>query len=631
MSVKFPLSKGKEKEQARAARLAEDGSGTAYDDDADFNLTTSGTLIAKSKVGAGLRRGMSLGKGFGGGGSAYNDHSASGVDVPAHLRNHASWTRALVEATLTAQGIDFPAQSVDPPLAAIAEHRESSYAAATAAAAIVSTAADAAEADNTSNPEPWTNYGLGLSSSTSGAPTPLTPTSASQTGSNSPHSAPISPLSTLLSPPVAASSVASLPRPKNGMRGATSQFVTRFITHPELSKLLSARNGTGDCETFAFVSVGKTLCWMLDAGGMKVKEPLARIGFSTFISAHDVNCCTKSWNSLDVIVGFQTGDLIWVDPIAAKYSRINKGGVITKSPVTMVKWLPGSEFAFLAAHADGTVIVYETGREDSAGPGKETGFFPKTTMPVYARQVADRAGSFSTTASGTTGGAESLSASTPGLTNGRGAFQLSSARDPMDDAQEVLAVPDLPITPTTEDPPHSPIAPLSPSTATTSTGSGGGSGSSFFRRPNLGRSGTATSHTATTIPAGGAANKEVSSALPPGLSDLTYQDVMILGGHDKLAVADVWEPESSMLVTRPGLPTSHPYGPNSIDVAALTGTAIGTPYKAKEPTWSKVNPVSHWKVSKSKITDMAFSPDASLLALTSEDGSLRIVDVQQER
>jgi hypothetical protein len=118
VSVKFPLSKGKEKEQARAARLAEDGSGTAYDDDGDFNLTTSGTLNAKSKVGAGLRRGMSLGKGFGGGGSANNDHSASGVDVPAHLRNHASWTRALVEATLTAQGIDYPAQSVDPPLAA---------------------------------------------------------------------------------------------------------------------------------------------------------------------------------------------------------------------------------------------------------------------------------------------------------------------------------------------------------------------------------------------------------------------------------------------------------------------------------------------------------------------------------
>ena len=41
-------------------------------------------------------------------------------------------------------------------------------------------------------------------------------------------------------------------------------------------------------------------------------------------------------------------------------------GIINTSPVTDICWLPGSEHLFLAAHLDGTLIVYDKEREDAA-------------------------------------------------------------------------------------------------------------------------------------------------------------------------------------------------------------------------------------------------------------------------
>lgn len=41
-------------------------------------------------------------------------------------------------------------------------------------------------------------------------------------------------------------------------------------------------------------------------------------------------------------------------------------GIINPAPVTDIRWLPGSEHLFLAAHMDGTLIVYDKEREDAA-------------------------------------------------------------------------------------------------------------------------------------------------------------------------------------------------------------------------------------------------------------------------
>lgn len=41
-------------------------------------------------------------------------------------------------------------------------------------------------------------------------------------------------------------------------------------------------------------------------------------------------------------------------------------GIINPAPVTDIRWLPGSEHLFLAAHMNGTLIVYDKEREDAA-------------------------------------------------------------------------------------------------------------------------------------------------------------------------------------------------------------------------------------------------------------------------
>ncbi|KAI5294804.1 hypothetical protein KEM52_003162 [Ascosphaera acerosa] len=57
-------------------------------------------------------------------------------------------------------------------------------------------------------------------------------------------------------------------------------------------------------------------------------------------------------------------DILWFDPASQKYSRINKNGIINRSSVNDIKWVPGSENLFVAAMDDGELIVFDKERED---------------------------------------------------------------------------------------------------------------------------------------------------------------------------------------------------------------------------------------------------------------------------
>ncbi|KAF9322082.1 hypothetical protein BG006_002478 [Podila minutissima] len=110
-------------------------------------------------------------------------------------------------------------------------------------------------------------------------------------------------------------------------------------------------------------------------------ENLARILANPFPTYHDVNVLTRSCDSLDVIIGFSTGDIIWFDPLCNKYYRLNKQATIKDSAVTMIKWMPGSESQFMAAFQDGTIVIMDKERDDSS--------FSPSTPPndyVYAAQ-----------------------------------------------------------------------------------------------------------------------------------------------------------------------------------------------------------------------------------------------------
>lgn len=39
---------------------------------------------------------------------------------------------------------------------------------------------------------------------------------------------------------------------------------------------------------------------------------------------HDVNRITKTSTHIDVIMGFSTGEILWMEPISQRYTRLNK-------------------------------------------------------------------------------------------------------------------------------------------------------------------------------------------------------------------------------------------------------------------------------------------------------------------
>ncbi|KAI0032203.1 WD40 repeat-like protein [Vararia minispora EC-137] len=150
-------------------------------------------------------------------------------------------------------------------------------------------------------------------------------------------------------------------RPKHNMRTTSSSFVTRIHGADGLARTLASKHGD---VTYLFYTSAKNFYW--SEAGVKAKEPLARIAFSAYPTCHDVNQATASHEHLDIIVGFQTGDLVWFDPVSLRYARINKQGRISSSPCTAVRWVPDSAHLFLVAHADGCIIVYDKDRDDGA-------------------------------------------------------------------------------------------------------------------------------------------------------------------------------------------------------------------------------------------------------------------------
>ncbi|ORX61355.1 WD40 repeat-like protein [Hesseltinella vesiculosa] len=149
-------------------------------------------------------------------------------------------------------------------------------------------------------------------------------------------------------------------KPRNNLTKTKSSFVQKMVVHDRLASILANRSLE---DGFLFFNVGTSFLWM-DAQS-KPKDPLSRIVFSkAYPTCHDVNLVTKTNEHLDVIIGFSSGDLVWYDPLTSKYFRLNKDGNMKKEAVTKIKWIPGSEDLFMAAFADGTIMIMDKDRDD---------------------------------------------------------------------------------------------------------------------------------------------------------------------------------------------------------------------------------------------------------------------------
>ncbi|WWD18757.1 hypothetical protein CI109_103212 [Kwoniella shandongensis] len=158
----------------------------------------------------------------------------------------------------------------------------------------------------------------------------------------------------------------ALPRPKNNLRSSNSTFVTRLQALDNLPKVLAekARSGTGEFIRWGFWNLGRTFAWGEEGG--KVKEPLARVTFSQISTCHAVSTYTVSPERVDIIVGFASGDLVWLDFVLGKYTRLNKSGVLNNTAVLGVHFDPRQPHHFIAHFADSTILRFNLFAEDPA-------------------------------------------------------------------------------------------------------------------------------------------------------------------------------------------------------------------------------------------------------------------------
>ncbi|XMA16938.1 hypothetical protein WAI453_009729 [Rhynchosporium graminicola] len=152
-------------------------------------------------------------------------------------------------------------------------------------------------------------------------------------------------------------------KPKNNIAKSNSSFISRCIVNENMAKRVQDRPANG---YFAFANINRAFQW-LDLSSPQKAEHLTKILFTKgHCLCHDINQVTKALNHIDIIMGFSTGEIIWFEPISQKYTRLNKNGIINTTPVSEIRWIPGSENLFLAAHMDGSLVVYDKEKEDLA-------------------------------------------------------------------------------------------------------------------------------------------------------------------------------------------------------------------------------------------------------------------------
>lgn len=154
-------------------------------------------------------------------------------------------------------------------------------------------------------------------------------------------------------------------KPKNSLVKNNSSFVSRTIVHEHFHKRIAERNSD---DIFLWANVGRSLSWIdLSASAYEFKhEPLTKILFTkSHPLCHDVNYITRSSSNLELCIGTSSGDALWIEAISNRYNRINKNGDVTRSAITDIKWIPGSENLFITGHADGSLIIFDKERDDS--------------------------------------------------------------------------------------------------------------------------------------------------------------------------------------------------------------------------------------------------------------------------
>jgi WD40 repeat protein len=154
-------------------------------------------------------------------------------------------------------------------------------------------------------------------------------------------------------------------RPKNDLTRTKSSFFSRAPSAPSPNphSPTSPAFFNEELTTLLLYNTGKAFFWT----DLELGQKEHRLNFSkAFPTCHDVNLCTKASDGVDVVIGFSSGDIIWFDPLANRYLRVNKQGLINSSAVTSIRWCPNSEHVFMASYENGDVVLYHKDKDDQS-------------------------------------------------------------------------------------------------------------------------------------------------------------------------------------------------------------------------------------------------------------------------
>jgi len=152
-------------------------------------------------------------------------------------------------------------------------------------------------------------------------------------------------------------------RPRQQKSTVKESFVLKIVANDNLAKILTSKINQSNNE-YLFFSIG--LSFFLVDYNLKPKTTLSCICFNeAFPVCHDVNLVTKDISSVDVVIGFNTGDIILYNPISGKYIRYNRNGCLNRASCTAIKWIPESENEFMAAFNNGVIMVFDKDKEDT--------------------------------------------------------------------------------------------------------------------------------------------------------------------------------------------------------------------------------------------------------------------------
>ncbi|GMG21257.1 unnamed protein product [Ambrosiozyma monospora] len=155
----------------------------------------------------------------------------------------------------------------------------------------------------------------------------------------------------------------ALKTPKSNLNRTSSSFIVKVITCENFTKKL--HNG----KKFMVGCHGRLINFIGledNPKDMDVDVPLLRITLTcSVITAFDTYSYQNSsgGNELDILVGFASGDMLWVNPFKMKYSRWNKNSKVKNKPIMSIKWSKCGKFAIIG-FSDGEIMVFNRDLED---------------------------------------------------------------------------------------------------------------------------------------------------------------------------------------------------------------------------------------------------------------------------